>query len=106
MTRRCLIESRVDRHVAKWLNALPTIHQSALQPCAKPRYASTAQPQTLSRVMRLLPAAASRAPRPRSGGMSARSFVAVAAALIQNATGNAMTTITVFGGTGFLGRRI
>ena len=27
-------------------------------------------------------------------------------ALIQNATGNAMTTITVFGGTGFLGRRL
>jgi hypothetical protein len=26
--------------------------------------------------------------------------------LIQNATGNAMTTITVFGGTGFLGRRL
>ena len=27
-------------------------------------------------------------------------------ALTQNATGNAMTTITVFGGTGFLGRRL
>jgi len=106
MMRRCLIESRVDRHVAKWLNALPNIHQSALQPCAKPWYASTAQPQTLSRVMRLLPAAASTALRPRSSGMSARSFIAVGDDLIQNATGNAMTTITVFGGTGFLGRRL
>jgi len=38
--------------------------------------------------------------------LSARSFVAVGAGLIQNATGNAMTTITVFGGTGFLGRRL
>jgi len=56
--------------------------------------------------MRLLPAAASTALRPRSGGMSARSYVAVRADLIQNATGNAMTTITVFGGTGFLGRRL
>src|SRR5688572_14176565 len=56
--------------------------------------------------MRLLPAAASTALRPRSGGMSARSYVAVRADLIQNAIGNAMTTITVFGGTGFLGRRL
>jgi NADH dehydrogenase len=40
------------------------------------------------------------------GVKSARSFVAVGADLIQNATGNAMTTITVFGGTGFLGRRL
>src|SRR5688572_6246460 len=38
--------------------------------------------------------------------MSARSFIAVGDDLIQNATGNAMTTITVFGGTGFLGRRL
>jgi NADH dehydrogenase len=38
--------------------------------------------------------------------MSARSLFAVGADLIQNATGNAMTTITVFGGTGFLGRRL
>jgi uncharacterized protein YbjT (DUF2867 family) len=40
------------------------------------------------------------------GGKSARTFVAVGADLIQNARGNAMTTITVFGGTGFLGRRL
>jgi uncharacterized protein YbjT (DUF2867 family) len=33
-------------------------------------------------------------------------LIAVGAGLIQNATGNAMTTITVFGGTGFLGRRL
>jgi hypothetical protein len=49
--------------------------------------------------MRLLPAAASTAPRPHLGGMSARSFVAGGADLIQNARGNATTTIAVFGGT-------
>jgi NADH dehydrogenase len=38
--------------------------------------------------------------------MSARSFIAGGVDLIQNARGNAMTTITVFGGTGFLGRRL
>jgi hypothetical protein len=42
MIRRCLIESRVDRHVAKSPNALPAIRQRARQAFVKPWYASTA----------------------------------------------------------------
>src|SRR5258707_12220118 len=38
--------------------------------------------------------------------MSALLFVAERVAVIQDAGGNAMTTVIVFGGTGFLGRRL
>src|SRR5258708_6737767 len=38
--------------------------------------------------------------------MSALLFVARRVAVIQDAGGNAMTTVIVFGGTGFLGRRL
>src|SRR5260370_8263255 len=38
--------------------------------------------------------------------MSALLFLAERVAVIQDAGGNAMTTVIVFGGTGFLGRRL
>src|SRR6185369_15252295 len=42
MTQRCLIDSRVDRPVAKSPNALPAIRQRARQAFEKPWYASAA----------------------------------------------------------------
>jgi hypothetical protein len=49
---------------------------------------------------------ASTTQRRCNGGLSARSFVAGSVHLAQYAGGNAMFTVTVFGGKGFFGRRL